>query len=139
MPRFNKFHPINVLQTLGFAYEDAHALRRISMILHRWAELECGDANGNAIERDETTGKPRMYHSGRRFLGANDPRMWSSVPDREAGALRRLGAIMARYPSFTPYHQTDPRGAALYILRPTDIIPGHDIGSIYSRGIAVYK
>ena len=39
---------INRLQAAGFSYEDACALRRISMTLHRWHELECGDANNYA-------------------------------------------------------------------------------------------
>jgi hypothetical protein len=41
----------------GISYDDAYALRRISMTLNRWFELECGTDAG-AIERDETTGKP---------------------------------------------------------------------------------
>lgn len=36
------------------------------------------------------------------------------------------------------YHQTDPRGAAIYALRPGDIPAGVDVDSCYSRGIAIY-
>jgi len=35
--------------------------------------------------------------------------------------------------------QGDPRGCALYILRPDDIPAGADVASCYTRGIAVYK
>lgn len=35
--------------------------------------------------------------------------------------------------------QTDPRGAPLYILRPEDVLPGVDVASYYSRGVAVYE
>lgn len=128
---------LNRLQALGITREDAEALRRISMTLRRWFEAEC---NGE-VERDETDGKPYHYYRGhiapqgtlkivtRRY----------SVPDREAGALKRLAAIMAKYPTLQSYVQTDPRGASLYVLRPGDVPPGEKAESYYSRGIAVYK
>lgn len=85
------------------------------MQLHRWHELECGADNG-AIERDEDTGQCYWHNSftGKRYRCA----------DRETGALRRLAAIMSRYPRLHAYVQTDPRGCALYILRPEDIVFG---------------
>lgn len=61
------------------------------------------------------------------------------IADREGGALKRLGKIMAKYPALTAYHQTDPRGAALYVIPRADIPEGADIGSCYNRGVAVYK
>src|SRR5262245_56481698 len=42
---------LNMLQrlvTAGISLDDAHSLRRISMTLHRWHELECGDSNDYA-------------------------------------------------------------------------------------------
>ncbi len=99
------------------------------MTLHRWAEHEC---NG-AIQRDgdQGDGDPFWYstETGRRIC---------RVPDRERGALRRLAAIMGQYPTLGSYVQGDPRGCALYILRPGDVPEGADAGSYYSRGIAVY-
>ena len=53
--------------------------------------------------------------------------------------LVRLAKIMKRYPTLTAYHQGDPRGASLYILRPGDIPEGADPDSHYNRGVAVYK
>lgn len=118
------------LESVGISRDDANALRRISMALHRWHELECG-VEGGGVERDEETGKVTWYssHTGRR----------SSYPDRETPALKRLAALMARYPSLSYYVQGDPRGAALYILRPGDVPGGAKVDSYYSRGIAVYK
>lgn len=58
--------------------------------------------------------------------------------DRETGALRRLASILAAHDTLAYYVQTDPRGAALYILRPGDVPPGEDKGSYYTRGICVY-
>jgi hypothetical protein len=121
---------INTLQRLNISYDDAVALRRISMQLHRWHELECGIDNGG-VERNETTGKTFWYNA---ISGKRHP-----CADRETGALRRLAAIMARYPTLRPYVQGDPRGAALYILRPGDIPEGQDDDAYYSRGIAIYK
>ncbi len=115
-------------QPYSEAMDDARALRRISMTLHRWHELECGVDYGH-IERDEK-GVPWQYS----YNGGK----WRT-PDREAGALKRLASIMARYPTLQSYVQTDPRGASLYILRPGDIPAGASVDSCYSRGIAVYK
>lgn len=108
--------------------DDAQALRRISMQLHRWHEYECGFENGG-IERDETTGKCYWYNA---MTGKRTP-----CPDRETGALRKLDKIMKRYPELRAYVQGDPRGCALYLLRPDDAPAGKE-DSHYSRGIAVY-
>lgn len=54
-----------------------------------------------------------------------------SRPLTEVESLDRRGAVSA-------YVQTDPRGAALYILRPEDVPEGQDVGSYYTRGICVY-
>jgi hypothetical protein len=140
-------HQLDVLRSLGFTQAEAEALRRISMTLHRWAELECG-MDGGCIERDDTTNRPFWHnsHSGR----------LSPIADREAGALKRLAAIIkarnARLrvehaigdvlgpcsTNVTPYVQGDPRGAALYILRPDDVPAGADVSAYYNRGICVY-
>jgi hypothetical protein len=122
----------------GIAWDDAYALRRISMTLHRWHEAECGTQYG-CIERDEKTGLPYWYNANSRYVAANDRRAYARIPDREAGAHRRLAAIMSRYPSLTAYIQGDPRGCALYILRPGDVPEGEQADSYYSRGLPVYK
>jgi len=131
-----RYEVLSTLEKAGISYEHANALRRISMTLSRWGELECGDGNDYcswSIERDEVTGKPYMVtypHDGksRRRL----------VADREKGALKRLQAIVAQYPEFVAYHQTDPRGCAVYLVRKSDVPEGTDIGSVYNRGIAIY-
>jgi hypothetical protein len=117
------------LQQIGITADDATALRRVSMTLHRWHELECGTDRG-AIERDETTGRPYWLNS---MTGLRSP-----VADRETVARKRLASIMAHYPALSAYIQGDPRGAALYILRPDDVPAGKDVDAYYSRGIAVY-
>lgn len=119
----------------GIAMGDAVALRKVSMQLHRWHELECGDANGNAVERDEVTGIPYRTYD----MGQNGKRGRTRIGDREAGAKARLASIMARYPTLSAYVQGDPRGCALYIIRPGDVPEGSTVDSCYSRGLAVYK
>lgn len=128
---------IRRLDALGVTREDATALLRIEKTLHNWAEQECGDGNEHAswsIERDET-GKPfRVVHFHRHPYNTRVLR--EPIADREKGALRRLAAIMQQYPHLAAYHQTDPRGCALYICRVEDL-EGRPIETHYMRGVAV--
>ena len=130
----NTYRTIEGLRTLGFSTDEAWTLRRIAMTFHRWDEGCCGDGNDHAswcITRDEKTGKPFRevsYHSG----GKN---VLTAIPDREKGAEKRLAAIMASHPDFVAYHQTDCRGASLYIIARKDI--SGDVETCYSRGLAV--
>lgn len=128
----SKYDSIAALERVGISYEDATALRRISMTLRRWFEMECGTDSG-AIERDEKTDKPYWTYDA----GNNGKRGRTLIADREKGALARLATIMARYPTLGHYIQGDPRGASLYILRPGDIPAGQSADSCYSRGIVV--
>lgn len=121
---------LSCLTRAGIAHDDAMALRRVSMTLHNWHEKECGLDYG-CIERDEVTGKPFWVNSRTMHR--------SPVADLERGALKRLNTIMAKYPTLSAYVQGDPRGAALYILRPGDVPEGEDVDSYYSRGLPVYK
>jgi len=91
----------------------ANILRRASMTLTRWAELECGDSDNYkswAIERDETTEKPYMV------IHAHDSNKSRRYPiaDRENGAIKRVASLCATYGLYF-YHQTDPRGVSLYV------------------------
>lgn len=164
---------------------DAEALRRISMTLHHWHELECGDSNshgswaivrgrkeatwsyictqcghkgtgqGNDCDECHDTaplrkkemafvhdddGTPFMEHHHYRHGRGEDYVTHTALPDREAGARKRLARIMARYPQLQAYVQGDPRGCALYILRPGDV-PQNDqrLDVYYSRGLAVFQ
>ena len=134
--KHRKYDCLPILAALGFSKPEAESLRRISMTLHRWHELECGTSNGS-IERDEKTGVPYWYNANSRYVAANDPRSYCRIADREAGALKRLKAIMAAHPALQSYVQGDPRGAALYILRPGDVPEGQSADAYYSRGVVV--
>jgi hypothetical protein len=139
---------IDRLREAGISRDDAEALRRISMTLHRWHELECGDSNDYAswtISRGRKEGKEFIYddegapYLERHYHRGESKAEYARIGDRERGALKRLAAIMARYPALGFYVQGDPRGASLYILRPGDVPDGAQADSCYSRGIAVYK
>lgn len=132
----NKDNIAQIIST-GISYDDAKALRRISMTLRRWHEMECGtsgDGWDRHIERDNDNVPYLVTYYHRR----EGKPYRTKIADRETGARRRLAAIMSRYPDLTPYVQGDPRGCALYILRPNDVPAGKDADAYYSRGIPVY-
>lgn len=130
-------HMYRALQSLGFTYDECEKLRRISMTLRRWHELECGDGNG-CIERAGDNGEGAPYwqnsHNGQSYR----------IPDREKGAKKRLLGIINALATrkgvcnVNAFIQTDPRGAALYILRPGDVPAGQSADAYYTRGICVY-
>ena len=139
---------VATLMREGFARDDAEALRRASMTLHRWHELECGDGDewkSWCLVRGRREGKAFVYDdAGAPYLEQHYHRseggpVYSGIGDRERGAQKRIKAILARYPGFMAYIQGDPRGCALYVMRPGDVGEGMDVSSCYTRGIAVYK
>lgn len=102
-------------------------LRRAQLTLHRWAEMCCGWSTTRAsmvVVRDEDTGKPfREVHPH------NMPTRRYPIPDREAGALRRVEQV-CKDCGLHYYHNTDPRGCALWVATfPLD-------QSNYNQGIA---
>lgn len=152
----------NALLSLGFTRTEAQQLRRISMTLHRWHELECGTDSScivrGGLSADRLTfgyddnGAPYLFHADVAGRGR-----YIRIPDRENGARKRMAAILAARMErakghnlgeycggclycapVSTYIQTDPRGAALYIIRPGDV-PSHGlVDAYYNRGICVY-
>ena len=113
------------LARAGFSAQEAQQLARASATLHTWAEHEC---NG-AIQRDEETGVP-YWHS------THDGRRLSRTSDRERGALATAQRIAEAH-GMSAYHQGDPRGCCLWIIRPGDVPRGGEADAYYSRGLAV--
>lgn len=138
---------LDLLRGLGFTREEAEQLRRISMTLHRWHELECGGGGDGQtdvrIERDGPDGDGVPF----KVIGYPTPQGYKQhryrIADRERGALKRLHTVIdarnarAEKP-VSAYIQGDPRGAALYILRPGDVPDGAPVDSYYSRGVCVW-
>lgn len=128
----------DMMTRLGFTTEETETLLKAERALQRWAEAECGTGDGvrcEMIERDETTGKPfrRVQYS---YNGQWRENRYP-VRDMEAAALRRVAAIAEAHPGLSFYHQGDPRGCALYVLRPGDVPAGERADSYYSRGVAI--
>jgi hypothetical protein len=138
---------IDQLVRAGIDIDDAEALRRVSMTLHRWHELECGNDNGFAsycvTRGHKKNGSFEYDDNGAPYIESHpyssNKANYTRIPDRESGALKRLAKIMAKYPTMQSYVQGDPRGASLYIIRQGDVPDGEDVGAYYNRGIAVYK
>lgn len=120
---------IRRLEALGFSQDEAETLRRISMTLSRWSEREC---NGEV----KVDGDGKAYSVSQGY-----PPAWKvtryRIPNREAGAIRRAGMMMQDHPGWNFFHQTDPRGAALYLYRHEDVRRGIDC-DYSSIGICVY-
>jgi hypothetical protein len=78
----HKYDSVATLQTLGIDHTDAVSLRRISMTLHRWHELECGDTSG-CIERDASAGRAMWLsaHSGKHWPTGPLARVNQLLPD----------------------------------------------------------
>jgi len=132
---------IDRLVKLGFSREEVAALRRISMTLRRWFELECGTENAYgtsiAVEYGFMDGGLFKSCSNReecKELGSTCKSFirasWmdstgyhvehSPTPDREAGARKRLATIMSQHKNCLAYVQTDPRGCALRIIKASE-------------------
>lgn len=118
-----KFDLFRRLGEMGFTFEESQTLYRAQMTLHRWAEAEC---NGE-IQRDEPEDGGKVWRVNRSV----GPLKWEpyQIADREAGALRRVAAIVARHPAIWFYRQGDPRGCSLYVGKLADVPPHNfDIG-----------
>ena len=134
----------NVLQdrlmALGIERGEVETLIRIERTLSNWSTAEC---NGEIQRDEEAENKPF------RWWGMNGPGPGGCyrIADRERGALKRLGALMAKYPALWYYHQGDPRGCCLYVGAWKDLPSGDklrpvaqeraELASYYSRGVAV--
>ena len=111
-------------------YTAARTLRRAQMTLHRWSEEMC---NGT-IQREGADGEGRPFRvypepiliRGKVFY--REP-LRDNIPDREAGALRRVAEV-CKAAGLHYFYQRDPRGRALFVASfPLD-------HSNYDRGIA---
>ncbi len=117
----------NELMEHGLDDCEINSLLRASKTLSTWAEHEC---NGE-IQRDgdDGDGRPAWYNT-------NTGKKICYTSDREAGALKRAAKI-AKSHGLEIYHQGDPRGCALYIIRPGDVKEGQNVGSCYNNGLAI--
>lgn len=113
---------------LGLSHSEHDTLRRASMRLQRWGEMECN----HDVNRGEKTGKVTIRYQ--RYDGSiSKPQ---PVRDMETPAIKRCEAI-AKAHGLVFYHQSDPRGAQVYIGKADDL-KGQPIESCYTRLLCVY-
>ncbi len=115
------------LRALGLTQAECDQLRRDSMRLSRWAEMECN----HDVSREDIAGKVTIRYC----LNNGDITKPRVIADRETPAIKRCEAI-AKAHGLVFYHQGDPRGCAVYIGRADDL-GGLPIDSAYTRLIAV--
>lgn len=134
--QLERYHYLySALERAGFDADETDRLLKIEHTLHRWSEEEC---NGT-IERDPDDVSPKHpdgqpYRSFAAWGGKHNA---YKVADREAGALRRLAQLMEGHPEYVAYHQGDPRGCALYLVKRSEVPEGGRLDSYYARGLAV--
>jgi len=87
---------------INVTFEQAETLRRAELALHR-----------------EETGVPHMYRYPYNSTNIHRTR----IADKEAGALRRVTALCKEVGVYF-FHQTDPRGCALYVSH--EVITAND-------------
>lgn len=101
---------------------------------------KCGDPA--PLKRHVATGKPYHVHEMVEVPWGTGGSLRTTsirrrpIPDRESGALKRAEAI-AKAHGLTIYHQSDPRGCSLYLIRPGDVPVGYTVDSCYTNGIAI--
>ena len=114
---------------INVTWAQANVLRRAEIILHRWAELECGDSDSSkswAIERDENEIPHMVIHPH----DGSQSRSYR-IPDREAGAVRRVARV-CKEAGLHYRTQSDPRGAVLFVS--AEPIPENDIHRAFAIG-----
>lgn len=132
-----KAHTLAALERHGFTGPEFCQLRRISNTLQRWHERECNED----IRRHEEGPRKGKLYGVRHVKGWDDKWIERRYPvrDMEAGAMARLNRIMADHLAFVAYVQTDPRGAALYLVEKSKLKDGVSLDSVYSSiGICIY-
>lgn len=112
----------------GLDLRDIDTLLRCSRTLTNWNTEEC---NGT-IQRTEIDGQCYRHYGN----GTRGPFLTVKIADREAGAVRRIEKICKAH-GLSYYHQGDPRGCALYIIRPGDVADGQSVECCYNRGVAI--
>jgi len=99
----------------GISASDADAFQRISRSLHKLDESLCNgfvDWRGNWDEAAEMRAEKR------------------------SNRLEGKATELAQKYGFIAYHQSDPRGWSLYLVKP-DQLGQYSIDAIYNRGIGV--
>lgn len=99
------------LTGFGLSVPEILTICRCARTLNRWFEAE---AVGR-IQYDNDDGRPYLHFTdGQRAGERASPH---PIPDRRAGALRRVRLVLRAYPHLSCDICTDPRGAPLTVRR----------------------
>ena len=100
-----------IARGIAATLEQARILRRAQLTLRRWHEQECGDGNDHCSWCIITDDDGKTY----REIHPNNGKSYHyRIPNRHAGAVRRVAALCAEM-GLHHYVQSDPRGCALYV------------------------
>jgi hypothetical protein len=144
MKEQQKFALYQSLADLGFTYPEAKALRRAEITLRRW----CGDVWSCRIQKRSVFG---VGVKTRTFWASSSDGFEHPIADREAGALRRVRAIVDacndrnrlvaefhRHGTLIEFHhRPHPTLCNLYLLTRAQL-NGRDIATCYADGLAVF-
>lgn len=111
----NRQENFGQLVKAGLSIDDADQIQKISRSLHRLDEHSCNgyqDWHGN----------------------------WDEIAEKKAEQreikLESKGTELAKKYGFLFYHQSDPRGWSVYLVKP-DLLGEYSINAVYDRGIGV--
>jgi hypothetical protein len=96
-----------------FSAAEWASLKRLAKIIHKWNEDECNGAIQWEGDNEEI---PRRYYLDR-YGTYTIP--GPIIVDKEKPSLESARKIASKH-GLSIYHQTDPRGAALYVYNAAD-------------------
>jgi len=100
-------------KTAPFTAAEWASLKRLAKIIHKWNEDECNGAIKWHGDNEET---PKRYFQDR-YGCFTIP--GPTIQDKEKQSVESARKIAARH-GLSIYHQTDPRGVALYVYNAAD-------------------
>jgi hypothetical protein len=107
-----------------FSAAEWASLKRLAKIIHKWNEDECNGAIQWHGDNEET---PKRHFQDRQgCFTIPGP----TIQDKEKQSLESARKIAAKH-GLSIYHQSDPRGCALYVYNVHDL-KGRKIDECYS-------
>ena len=111
-----------------FSAAEWASLKRLAKLIRKWNEDECNGAIQWSDDNEETPKRyPKRYFQDRHgYFTIPGP----TIQDKERQSLESARRIAAKH-GLSIYHQTDPRGCALYVYNVHDL-KGRSIDECYS-------
>jgi hypothetical protein len=101
-------------KTAPFSAAEWARLKRLAKIIHKWNEDECNGAIQWHGDNEET---PKRYFQDR-YGCFTIP--GPTIQDKERQSIESARAIASKH-GLSIYHQTDPRGVALYVYNAAEV------------------